>query len=42
MQDLEKDLGDGLVLLKLIGTLSPGSKMPGRLVHHCNSDTHAQ
>ena len=34
VQDLEKDLGDGLVLLKLIETLSPGSRMPGRYVEH--------
>ena len=32
MQDLESDLGDGLVLLKLLETLSPDSRMPGRYV----------
>ena len=30
VQDLEKDLDDGLVLLKLIETLSPGNRIPGR------------
>jgi len=28
--DLEKDLEDGVVLIKLLETLVPGSKMPGR------------
>ena len=32
MQDLESDLGDGLVLLKLLEALSPDSRVPGRYV----------
>ena len=31
VQDLERDLADGLVLLKLLEILSPKSRMPGRL-----------
>ena len=31
VHDLETDLDDGLILLKLLETLSPGKKMPGRL-----------
>ena len=30
VQDLEKDLDNGLVLLKLIEILSPDSRLPGR------------
>lgn len=30
VQDLEKDLDDGLVLLKLLEVLAPGKKLVGR------------
>ena len=30
VKDLENDLDDGLILLKLLETLSPHSRMPGR------------
>ena len=34
VQDLERDLADGLILLRLIETLSPDSKLPGRSALH--------
>ena len=37
VHDLETDLDNGLVLLKILETLSPGKKMPGRLGLHENN-----